>query len=374
MRCFLLAIVLSCLFAGSKAQTGGGGCFDTLSNRIKSDENLKYFSSALTQTGLDLTLLGSGGPLIVFAPTDEAFTSLEDTSVLNMELSKLISYTIATTAGYETFLDLTPGSSSTIQTLCSDCNDLQVETLRSGRQVLNQNAYVSSVIETCNGLLATIDSLLVPEEQSSGGNDQIPKPAECSLDDPSCCDLPPPEFTCRDQLLWNKCDEPWMLLGNGNGGFCRYTCGRCGRRPSFDDSYDRRPTEEERDRETNTFRPPRSPIDPRIACQCSPDGISGNVDTEQAGCFNVNVAEYQSRSIGETSGRVFGEAVSRYWGGDASEYSNYFSGLWGNLAGSWARSNMPESTTSICYVIDPSACATARSSERYPGAAWRSCD
>lgn len=287
LRLALALGMISCFLWIGEAEAQGR-CFDTLTNRIKNEPNLKYFSSALSQTGLDLS---GPGPYLVFAPTDSAFTNLDDSAVLNMELSKLISYTIATTAGYEKFLDLTPGSPSSIPTLCSDCNELTVETLSSGRQVLNQNVYVSSVTETCNGLLATIDTLLVPGQRIGDNMDsnlENNKPIVCSLDDPSCCDEPPPEFTCSDQKLWNKCDEPWMLLGNGNGGFCRYTCGRCGRRPSF---ADRSPETDYSEEETNEddynrgFRPPRSPIDPRISCQCSPDGISGNVDTGESGCF-----------------------------------------------------------------------------------------
>ena len=50
----------------------------------------------------------------------------------------------------------------------------------------------------------------------------------CSSSDPSCCDLPPPEFTCAEQSNFGKCNENWMLVGAGQGSFCDLTCGRCG--------------------------------------------------------------------------------------------------------------------------------------------------
>ena len=38
-----------------------------------------------------------------------------------------------------------------------------------------------------------------------------------------CCDKQPPEFTCKDQAEWGKCEEDWLKIG----GFCRETCGYC---------------------------------------------------------------------------------------------------------------------------------------------------
>ena len=388
MRYFRAYVALSLvlLLAGSRrlllgvaAQTQG--CFDTLSTEIKSNNNLRFFSSALAETSLDLSLAGPG-PYLVFAPTDSAFSNLaEDSSVLSMELSKLMQYHISATPGYERYLAMQPGSSFSIQTLCSNCGGVSIESISSGKQILNGNVLVYEAKPVCNGILVLIDDILVPSQQSGGGSGSpgMTSPTqeiECSLEDPTCCDLPPPEFSCIEQKVWGKCDEPWMVLGNGNGGFCKYTCGRCSsRQPSYetpqggtdDDAYDP-------GRSPDFGRPPRSPVDPRISCQCTEDGMSGSVDTGKSGCFNINVAEQYAENVGRSSGRVFGETVSRYFGGDASQYSNYFSGLWGSIASGWARDSFRDSTTSICYVIDPQGCATARQSDNFPGAGWRSCD
>ena len=40
-----------------------------------------------------------------------------------------------------------------------------------------------------------------------------------------CRDISPSEeYNCRQQRLWGKCDEEWMVAGN----YCQSTCGRCG--------------------------------------------------------------------------------------------------------------------------------------------------
>lgn len=38
----------------------------------------------------------------------------------------------------------------------------------------------------------------------------------------SCADIPPDAtFSCAEQVLWGKCDEPWMTAR------CERSCGRC---------------------------------------------------------------------------------------------------------------------------------------------------
>jgi len=40
-----------------------------------------------------------------------------------------------------------------------------------------------------------------------------------------CTDIPTPDrWSCREQKIWGKCDEPWMI----EGGWCRCTCGTGG--------------------------------------------------------------------------------------------------------------------------------------------------
>merc|ERR1719281_722695 len=41
--------------------------------------------------------------------------------------------------------------------------------------------------------------------------------------DERCCDAPPPDFTCRQQVEWGKCAEDWFV----EGGYCTFSCGFC---------------------------------------------------------------------------------------------------------------------------------------------------
>lgn len=45
----------------------------------------------------------------------------------------------------------------------------------------------------------------------------------------SCVDVPPdPRYTCAQQRLWGKCNEPWMTKTQQSAyGYCARTCGRC---------------------------------------------------------------------------------------------------------------------------------------------------
>ena len=360
-----LLIIVQLVSRGSNVSAQGGTCFDTLASQIKSDENLIYFSRALAETSLDDSLEGPG-PYLVFAPTDIAFSNLagNEQEILNLELSKLVQYHIAGAPASEEYLAMTPGSTIDIRTLCSDCNEVTIETLPSGKVLVNEGANVYEAVETCNGLLVIINDVLSPSIGSSVSNpSDKEEDIECSVDDPTCCDLPPPEFTCALQKQYGKCDEPWMLVGNGNGGFCRYTCGRGGRSPSSggnDDTYDFGGYEDDYEGDTDD------------ACRCTEDGYSGAVDTGQVGCFKLNAEVIVSMAT--DSGRRIGESLSQYFGKDSYEYSKFFGKYWAKEAGDWAKSNMGRSTKRICYVSDPANCGSASSSSEFIGAGWRSCD
>ena len=343
----------------------------------------------------------------MFAPTDAAFRNLQsqngNSALLNMELKKLIEYHVSTSSGYEKFISLLPPGTLSLSTLCTSCGSLSVQASPSGALQINGKANALKTIQTCNGAIVLVDSLLIPQSgsQTTGPENTVGDSPECSPQDPMCCDLPPPEYSCSQQKIWGKCDEQWMVLGNGNGGFCKYTCGRCGSQssapppsssptfppqtspspsPSFDSDFEDYNNgdyynEDNFAPNSPTFgRPPRSPIDPRASCQCTRNGRSGTVDTGRRGCFRVNAAAQYAESIGESFGRRAGEYVSRMFGGDSSGYSSYFGSLWRRAAGSFARQNFRNSRTDICYVVEPQGCAAARESTIFPGAAWRSCE
>ena len=202
-------------------QQGTGTCFDTLTFRIRNEDSLRYFSTALTDLGLAESLDGPG-PYLVFAPTDSAFEALKDSKsdLLNIELLELIEYHLAATGGYDRYRMKERYGKLEIDTLCSDCR-VSVEEDSRGRIKVNSRARVRETIRACNGLLVILDEILVPRQvpsQSPAGR------VECDLDDPTCCDIPVPgDFTCAEQKVFGKCDEDFIL----EDGYCRYTCGRC---------------------------------------------------------------------------------------------------------------------------------------------------
>ena len=154
-----------------------------------------------------------------------------------------------------------------------------------------------------------------------------------------------------------------MLVGNGNGGFCRRTCGRCGEREddSFGGGYDDDYFGDGGGEDEEDFG----------ACACTEDGVSGGVDTDQIGCFDVSAEVVVSMAT--NAGRRIGETLSQYFGKESYEYAKYFGSYWQKEATEWAKANMDGSTRKVCYVKDPIGCSAASSSSEYIGAGWRRC-
>jgi hypothetical protein len=330
--------------------------------QIKNADNLEYFSSALSETGLDYNLEGPG-PYLVFAPTDEAFEKLKSDQleeVLSLELSKLMSYHISATSGYDKYRFKDPGSTLSVKTLCNDCNDVTVKSLYTDRVLVNDDAVVYKTIETCNGILVIIDDVLVPRQDGDYDDDDQPprrridEVIECSVHDPTCCDLPPPEFTCIEQKIWDKCEEPWMVREK----YCRYTCGRCAIEPredapdkdcDYDFSHEiKRKKKSNKNKKKTKGRGKRvksvkklfhsSGYEYADPCECTKNGISGSVDTGRKGCFT-----YSARGTGLA-------------------WLSWLLDSRGSSAG-----------TDICYVIQPEHCRHAEKSNHFPGARWRRC-
>mmetsp|Transcript_4515 Transcript_4515/g.11766 ORF Transcript_4515/g.11766 Transcript_4515/m.11766 type:complete len:97 (+) Transcript_4515:249-539(+) len=86
----VVTVWLAVVFAG-RALAQGSGCVDTLTYNLKESSDLKFFSSAVSETGLDLNLQGPG-PYLVFAPSDASFEALQSgdsearSALLNMDL------------------------------------------------------------------------------------------------------------------------------------------------------------------------------------------------------------------------------------------------------------------------------------------------
>ncbi len=93
--CLVLALHhhhLAVLAQQPQPQAGDDGrCLDTVIFRVKNDPGLRFFSAALTDTGLDAALEGPG-PYLVFAPDDAAFERIREDApgVLQLQLARLV--------------------------------------------------------------------------------------------------------------------------------------------------------------------------------------------------------------------------------------------------------------------------------------------
>jgi uncharacterized surface protein with fasciclin (FAS1) repeats len=124
----------------------------------------KTLAAALTATGLDKTLMGAG-PFTVFAPTDEAFAKLPAGTVESLlkdtkALSNILLYHVV--AGKVMSSDLTNGmKANTVQ------GSPVTFTVADGKVKVNDANVTAADIETSNGVIHVIDSVLLPPAGSA---------------------------------------------------------------------------------------------------------------------------------------------------------------------------------------------------------------
>lgn len=137
---------------------GGPEQLPTISALVNGSAEFTVLASALADTGLDDTLNGEG-PFTVFAPTDEAFALLPDGLVDGLSGQELIdilryhvvegevdSETVITLTNTETLLDET----------------IRIQVASDGVYLNGLTKLVTTDIETSNGVVHVIDSVLVP--------------------------------------------------------------------------------------------------------------------------------------------------------------------------------------------------------------------
>jgi transforming growth factor-beta-induced protein len=141
--------------------TGGtGATADTVAGLLSSDPRFTTLSAALRATNLEQTL-GQAGPFTVFAPTDQAFSSLPAGTLQGLladpsKLTSILSYHVAQGK-------LTPSDLSSAQTIPTvEGNAIGVS--RQGAEVLlNGTTRVTATqLETGNGVVYVIDKVLLP--------------------------------------------------------------------------------------------------------------------------------------------------------------------------------------------------------------------
>ncbi|MEM6889026.1 MAG: fasciclin domain-containing protein [Pseudomonadota bacterium] len=117
--------------------------------------------AAVSAAGLVDTLKGDG-PFTVFAPTDEAFAALPEGTVETLllpenkdQLTAILTYHVV--AGKVMSTDLSDGmTATTVQG-----GDLTVD-LSDGVKI-NQASVVSADVETSNGVIHVVDTVILPE-------------------------------------------------------------------------------------------------------------------------------------------------------------------------------------------------------------------
>lgn len=130
----------------------------TIAALVEGNAEFTVLASALADTGLDETLAGDG-PYTVFAPTDEAFAMLPEgflEALSNQELIDLLRYHVVEgSVDADTVVTL-----SKAETMLEE--DLAIQVTPDGVYLNGLTKLVTTDVETANGVVHIIDSVLVP--------------------------------------------------------------------------------------------------------------------------------------------------------------------------------------------------------------------
>ena len=120
-------------------------------------------ATALTEAGLVETLKGEG-PYTVFAPTDAAFEALPEGTVEALledptgQLTEILTYHVV--PGKVMSTDLSDGMTATTV----NGADVTITIADDGTVMVNDATVTTADIETSNGVIHVIDSVLIPPE------------------------------------------------------------------------------------------------------------------------------------------------------------------------------------------------------------------
>lgn len=157
-RTFLMTTAAVAI-AGAAYATSSGAKKDIVDTAVAAG-NFETLVAAVSAAGLVDTLKGDG-PFTVFAPTDEAFAALPEGTVEGLledipTLTKILTYHVV--PGKVMSTDLTDGMTATTVEGGTITIDL-------GDGVKINNASVTAAdIETSNGVIHVIDTVLLPAE------------------------------------------------------------------------------------------------------------------------------------------------------------------------------------------------------------------
>lgn len=143
---------------GGTTDDGSTSTLPTISELVADSEDFTVLASALQATGLDDALAGPG-PFTVFAPTDEAFALLPDGLVSSLSTEQLTSvlqfHVVSGAVTAETVVTL--DAADTLLEL-----PLNIQAGADGVYLNGLTKVVVTDIETANGVVHVIDSVLVP--------------------------------------------------------------------------------------------------------------------------------------------------------------------------------------------------------------------
>lgn len=128
---------------------------DNVVSALNNQEGFNTLADALQRTGL-IASLEADGPFTVFAPTDQAFEAVDISTMDEEQLKSILQYHVVSG-------DLSAEEAAAEGTLTS----LHGGTLSIENGMVNGTAKVTESIQTENGVIHVIDSVLSPSQASS---------------------------------------------------------------------------------------------------------------------------------------------------------------------------------------------------------------
>ncbi len=171
MRKRILALTMALMATLSVVGVAGAQTFQsgTITDVVIASDNFETLEVAVVEAGLAGTLAGEG-PILVFAPTDDAFAALPDGALEALlsepgltTLTDVLTYHVVTGPTLEQFLEASEETSYTLTAL--NGGSLQLEETGPTTATVNGIEFTSEdLVVTDNGLIIVIDQVLLPPD------------------------------------------------------------------------------------------------------------------------------------------------------------------------------------------------------------------
>ena len=156
----VLMLVFSFSFIDVSYADGHVGMKDIVDTAIEADD-FNTLVTAIQEAGL-VEALKADGPFTVFAPTDQAFSELPEGTLDNLlentdQLANVLLYHVV--AGKVMAEDVLGMDGMMVETLLGETIEISI---RDGMVYINDAQVITTDIETSNGVIHVIDTVLVP--------------------------------------------------------------------------------------------------------------------------------------------------------------------------------------------------------------------